>query len=314
MKTARGPVLVLGGTGHYGRAIVGSLAIRDVPVRVLSRNAGHASRLLGEDVEVVEGDITRRDAREKALASVQAVVIAVSAFHPASIERMAATERDAVLALWEEAPRMDVHRAVYLSIYDIRPDIIEALDLESGRIKKAVEAGLAASELDWTVLGAPPSMQIFFAMIRGSTMVVPGGGPPALPTVAATDVGEIAAQTVLRPDLAGLRIRLAGPEALSFPEAAQRISATTGRRIRYQRIPLWPLRVVAAVSKPWNPYLFHVAKSVRLMNSFPAEIAAQTADDHQRLLRLFEYQPTTLEMEAQRWAEAQGKSDRRAAA
>ncbi len=34
-------------------------------------------------------------------------------------------------------------------------------------------------------------------------MMVPGGGPEGLPTVSAVDVGEIAAQALLRDDLSG---------------------------------------------------------------------------------------------------------------
>jgi hypothetical protein len=62
---------------------------------------------------------------------------------------------------------MGVARAVYLSVYDIRQDVAEDLGLESGPIKAAIEAALARSGLNWTVLGCAPSMQLFFAMIRG---------------------------------------------------------------------------------------------------------------------------------------------------
>ena len=60
-----------------------------------------------------------------------------------------------------------------------------ALVLAAAFVLSAVTAGPAA-----------PSMEIFFAMLRGDTLVVPGGGPPALPTVAASDLGEIAAQAM----------------------------------------------------------------------------------------------------------------------
>jgi uncharacterized protein YbjT (DUF2867 family) len=191
---------------------------------------------------------------------------------------------------------------VYLSVYDIRPDVVAEVGLESAKAKLVVEAALAGSSLNWTVLGASPSMQIFFSMIRGDTMMVPGGGPPALPTISPVDVGEIAAQTALRDDVGGQRIRLAGPEAVSFSEAAQRISAVIGREIRFQKIPLLPLRIASAVSRPVYPYLSQVAKSVALMNHFPPDVVAQAMADHQRLLETFDYVPTTLEMEARRWS------------
>lgn len=296
------PILILGGTGHYGRHIVRSLLNKDQPVRVLSRNAERARGVLGDGVEIVEGDITSQASVEAALAGAGAVVVAVSAFQPKLIRQIERIERDAVLAVWEESQRAGVTRAVYLSVYDIRPDVVAEVGLESAKIKLVVEAALGRSGLNWTVLGAPPSMQIFFAMIRGDTMMVPGGGPPALPTISPIDVGEIAAQTALRDDLGGQRIRLAGPEAISFPEAAQRISVVTGREIRFLKIPLLPLRIASAVSRPVYPYLSQIAKSVQLMNHFPPDVVAQAMEDHQRLLETFQYAPTTLEMEAQRWS------------
>jgi uncharacterized protein YbjT (DUF2867 family) len=296
------PILILGGTGHYGRHIVRSLLSKDQPVRVLSRNAERARGVLGDRVEILQGDITSQASVVAALTDARTVVVAVSAFHPKLIRQTERIERDAVLAVWEEAQRAGVTRAVYLSVYDIRPDLVAEVGLESAKAKLVVEAALAGSSLNWTVLGASPSMQIFFSMIRGDTMMVPGGGPPALPTISPVDVGEIAAQTALRDDLEGQRIRLAGPEAVSFSEAAQRISAVIGREIRFQKIPLLPLRIASAVSRPVYPYLSQVAKSVALMNHFPPDVVAQAMADHQRLLETFDYVPTTLEMEARRWS------------
>ncbi|MBU0704677.1 MAG: NAD(P)H-binding protein, partial [Chloroflexi bacterium] len=54
------PILVLGGTGHYGKNIVKSLLAKGQPVRVLSRNAADAREVLGDEAEIVEGDITSR--------------------------------------------------------------------------------------------------------------------------------------------------------------------------------------------------------------------------------------------------------------
>ena len=297
------PVLVLGGTGHYGRHIVRHLLDKDQPVRVVSRDAGRARKVLGEDVQLLQGDIASRTVVAEALAGARGLVVAVSAFHPKLIRRMEEIERDAVLEVWREARRAGVSRAVYLSIYDIRQDVAGALDLDTARIKQEVEDELAASGLDWTVLGAVPSMDIFLALIRGNTMVVPGGGPPGLPTIAPADIGRITAQTVLRDDLGGQRIRMAGPEAISFPAAAQRISAATGQTLRFRRVPLLPLRLVAAVVGPFHPYLKNVVQSIRLMNHFPPEMVAQAQEDHLRLRRTFDYTPTTLETMAVAWAE-----------
>jgi uncharacterized protein YbjT (DUF2867 family) len=301
MKDQDQPILVLGGTGHYGRCIVSSLRERGQATRVLSRNGDRARQILGQQVEILKGDITDRRAVVPALVGSRGIVIAVSAFSPRQIRRIDQIEGDAVRMVLEEARRAHIPRVVYISVYDIREGVAQELDMPIAGIKCQIETALAHSDRNWTVLGAAPSMQVFFAMIRGDRMMVPGGGRSPLPSISPVDVGQIAAQTVMRNDLSGQRIRMVGPEAISFPEAARRISAVIGRQIHVREIPLLPLRFAAAVTRPFNPYLRHLVASIRLMNNFPQDVLAQVERDHQRLRQLFDYQPTTLEMEARRW-------------
>jgi len=300
-------VLVLGGTGHYGRHIVRSLAAKGVPVRVLTRNAARANGVLPATVELTEGDLESPDSVARALQGVERVVVAVSAFSRDQIRKLVAVERDAVMAALDQAAAARVRRVVYLSVFDVQPQKTpSAVHLDSGTIKLDVEMYLRSSGFNWTVLGAPPSMELFFAMTRGDRMMVPGGGPKALPTIAPADVGEIAAQAVLRDDLGGQRLRLAGPEPLSFRAAASRLSALYGRTIRFTAIPLilpkivwyatWPLtRLSGSID-----YAHQLLGFIQLLSSFPEEVALASVKDHDKLVRIFNYTPTTLEMEARR--------------
>lgn len=300
------PILVLGGTGHYGQHIVRSLVQRGQPVRVLSRDASRAKNVLGEAVEVVAGNIADRWSAEAALDGVRAVVVSVSAFTPQQVRQMVAIERDAVLDVLAAAERAGVGRVVYMSVFQVDRSVAGPLRLASADIKVAVEDALACSSLNWTVLGAPPSMEIFFAMIRGDTMVVPGGGPPALPTISPVDVGAIAAEAALRDDLGGCRFPLAGPELLSFPEAARRIAAHTGRPIHFRAIPLVLPRLAAVVIWPLAPlssrltYVQQMLGFIKLLNRFPPAMAMAALEAHRILLETFDYTPTTFDMEIAR--------------
>lgn len=299
MEEIKEPVLVLGGTGHYGRHIVTSLLENGQYVRVLSRNSASAQKILGDKVNVVEGDITSRRSVVEAMQGIRAIVISISAFSPKTIRQLRQIELDSVWMVLEEAEKAGVERVVYISVYDIREDFLKKMNItwEIPEIKKNIENILATSNFNWTVLGIAPSMEIFFSMIRGNTMMVPGGGPAALPNVSPRDVGEIAAQTVLRDDLNGKRIRIAGPDALSFPEAAKRIGLITGKTIRVRKIPLLPLRIASVVALLFNPYLKHLVTAIKLMNDYPQNVAAEAAKDHQWLVSNFNYIPNTLEME-----------------
>jgi len=291
-------ILVLGATGHYGQGIVRALCRSEASVRVLTRDGERARALFGPGVEVAEGDVTSHEAVSRALEGSTAVVSALSAFSPGLVRRFVAIERDAVLRLFEELPRHGIRRLVYLSVYDLRKDLIERFDALAGKVKLEVESALAASALDWTVLGCAPSMQLFFRFIRGSRMLVPGGGPPAVPTVGSEDVGVIAAQCVRRTDMARQRLRVTGPEALGFAEAAERIGKVWGRRIKVLKLPLAGPRLAAAITAPFNPFMKHVVATLRMLNAFPQEIAAEVPSDHARLRTLFDYVPKTLEDEA----------------
>jgi uncharacterized protein YbjT (DUF2867 family) len=306
-------VLVLGGTGHYGRHIVRSLAAKGVPVRVLTRNVVRARGVLPEAVELTEGDLESPASVARALQGIERVVVAVSAFARDQIRTMVAVERDAVIAALVQAQAARIRRVVYLSVFDVQPrQMPRRVHLDSGTIKLDVETYLRSSGFNWTILGAPPSMELFFAMLHGDRMIVPGGGPKALPTIAPVDVGEISAQAVLRDDLDGERIRLAGPEPLSFREAARRLSAFYGRTIRFTAIPLFLPRIAWYATWPLArfsglfDYVHQILGFTQLLNSFPEDVAFASVQDHERLVRIFSYTPTTLEMEARRRQERPG--------
>jgi hypothetical protein len=137
----------------------------------------------------------------------------------------------------------------------------------------------------------------------GTTMTVPGGGYLPLPTISPFDLGNIVAEAVVRNDLSKRRFRATGPEVFSFPEAAEKITAVTGIKIKHRKIPLIPLKLAGIFTKPFNPYLWHLVKYVKLFNNFPQNIANQVPNDHQLLRETFNYKPTTLEMHAKLWKE-----------
>ena len=298
-------ILILGGTGHYGREIVRSLVEKSVPVTVLTRNAARAKETIGVAPRFVEGDITAGDCVREALQGASALVIAVSAFSPDQIRRIKAVEQDAVIAALEEAQAAGVKRVVFVSVFEVKEDLARKHKIDSGNAKLEVERFLAGSDFNWTVLGAPPSMDIFFRMLRGKTLAVPGGGPEALPTIAPRDLGEIAARAVLRDDLARRRIRVVG-EVLGFREAAERFSRFYGKPVKFRKIPLLLPRIARALTGILSPfsnriyYVHSLLGFIKLLNQFPPEIAAQARLDLADLRRTFNFNPTTLELEAER--------------
>ncbi len=303
MSSDPGAVLVLGGTGHLGRFVVAALLERGVAVRVLSRDPGRARAVLGDRVEILQGDLCDPASVAPAMAGVARCVVTVSAMSPATFRRSREIECDAVIAALEQGQRDRLQRVVLVSIFAIDLALAGRLGIDNARIKHDLESWLAASGLAWTVLGQPPSMEVLFAFIRGGrTMAVPGGGPPRLPTIAPQDTGALAADAVLRDDLHGQRIRLVAVPPVSFPEAAQRIGAVWGREVRFVAPPLfipialrWLLTPLAALNDKLG-FVHTMLGYLRLLNAFPSE---GLDADRERLATLFDHRFTTLEEEAE---------------
>ncbi|MFH1701713.1 MAG: NAD(P)H-binding protein [Candidatus Zixiibacteriota bacterium] len=304
------PILVIGGTGHYGSYIVNRLLNKSAKVRVLSRNAAKARKILGDAPEIIEGDITSKESVRQSLDAAGGVIISISAFSPKLIRKMEQIEREAVLMVLAEAEKLGVSRIVYISIYDIKLELPGDFDFmlrkRIARLKLDVENALGESKLNFTILGAPASMEIFFAMMRGNSMFVPGGSPPALFNISPLDLGEIAAQAVFRNDLKGKRFRMTGPKALSFKEAAGLIGRAVGKNIAFRKIPMFFPRLVQKIIYPVAPFsdrfyfINQMINFIRILSNFPQDLIDDIPKDYQKLLDTFEYAPTTLEQETRR--------------
>lgn len=61
IKSSMGTILVIGATGGVGKRIVSRLLAKNYPVRTLVRDANRAKSILGDQVELFEGDVTIPD-------------------------------------------------------------------------------------------------------------------------------------------------------------------------------------------------------------------------------------------------------------
>jgi uncharacterized protein YbjT (DUF2867 family) len=291
-------IVVFGGTGFYGRKIVKKLVEKKQSVKVVTRNAKKSKTIVGDKVSLFQGDVTEKGVIKEALKNTDAIIICLSAMSYKLIKSIKKIELDAVLEIMEEAQDAKITRLVYLSGYEMRKQLLDDLKIpELGEIKIAIENKIKQSSFNWTILGAAPAFELFFAFTNKRIMSVPGGGEKAFPTISPEDVGEITAQTVLRKDLNARRIKLTGPRAYSFPEVAKLMSKISNRQIKHRTIPLFLFKFVSWVVKPLTPFVRYIYISLKLLNNFPKDVAENVLKDHQKLRALFDYNPVTLEME-----------------
>ena len=301
MKTENNLILVYGGTGYLGQKVVEKLIQKRKSVKVVSRNYDKAKQLFGEKVEIFQGDVTNRQSVIESLKNVSTIIICLSAMSNKLIRKMKQIERDGVLSIMEEAKKQNISRLVYLSGYEMRKQLLNDLKIpEFGEIKIEIESKISQSDFNWTILGDSPSFEIFFAFTSKGIMTVPGGGLNAFPTISPEDVGEITAQIVMRDDLNGKRIKLTGPKAYSFPEAAKLMTDISGKRIKHMTIPLFLINIVSFLLLPFTPFVRYLYKSLKMLNNFPVDLAENVPKDYKLLRELFDYEPVTLEMEIKR--------------
>src|SRR5262245_32236010 len=94
-----GLILVIGGTRGTGLLIARLLQAQRARVRVLARDPARARTLLGGDVHIVPGDITKPETLPRAMEEVEHIIFTAGcrSGHPASEARIKATEYDGVL-------------------------------------------------------------------------------------------------------------------------------------------------------------------------------------------------------------------------
>lgn len=291
-------ILIYGGTGFYGRKVVEKLLLKGHSVKVVSRNEINARKILGDKIEIFEGDVTNHKDIVDSLQNANSIIICLSAMSRKLFRKMKQIERDAVLMIMAEAKKAGISRLVYMSGYEMREQLLHDLRIpEFGKIKIEIESKITQSDFNWTILGDAPAFEIFFTFIRNGRMAVPGGGTNAIPSISAEDIGEITAQTVMRNDLNGKRIKLTSPQAYSFPEVAKKITVMSGREIKHVTIPLIIINIFSFLLYPFNPFFRFIYKSLKLLNNFPIDLAESVQTDHKVLRELFDYEPVTLEME-----------------
>jgi uncharacterized protein YbjT (DUF2867 family) len=291
-------VSVFGATGHYGRKIAARLTGNGNNVKALTRNINRARGILGDKIFLVEGSVEDRAKVHETLEGAQSVVVCLSGMDWKQVKKIEKIEVGGLTTIMYEAAGLNINRLVFISVFDIDRDFTEKQKSTSlADTKQASENMIRQSGFNWTILGCPPSHELFFRLLRKNTLTVPGGGYKKLVCISPDDVGEIAAQAALRSDLSGKRFRMAGPDIISFPEFAEKAAMIYGRKIKHRTIPLLIVNIVTGVLSVINPMPRMIYSAIKMMNAFPSEISGSANGDFKLLTETFNYTPTSIEDE-----------------
>jgi uncharacterized protein YbjT (DUF2867 family) len=220
-------ILVTGANGLNGRELLSRLSARGVAVRAMVRSAARAAGLAAlPGVEIVEGDMARPETLVGPLRGVERAML-ISSSDPVML--------DVQSNFIDAARKAGVKHVVKLS--GIMPE--RDSPFRFARMHGEIEQRLEASGMAFTHLRPGEFMPAYFRQVP--SIVAKGAMflPMADAKIASIDVGDVAevAATVLTgAGHEGKIYPLTGPEALTMAEVAQRLSAATGKQIRYVNV------------------------------------------------------------------------------
>jgi uncharacterized protein YbjT (DUF2867 family) len=217
-------ILVTGATGKTGRALVQQLAKMGVPVRALVRDRAKAADIAAAGAEIAVADLSRVETLVPALVGIDRAYL-MTAADPQQVmlhsNFIGAAKQAGVRYIVRHSVRgADLHSPVKL-----------------GRWHAASQKELEESGIAWTHLQPIYNMQNFltFAVTvqsQGEFYAPMKDG--ALSMVDARDVAAVAAAALIdNAPHQGKTYVVTGPEALTFADAAEQLSAAIGKPVRY---------------------------------------------------------------------------------
>lgn len=285
-------ILVAGGTGVLGGAIVQRLLDAGRPVRVLSRDPARASRWRERGAQVARGDLRDPPSLAAACAGATHVVTTANAFMGRGAESVRATDVQGNRALIDAARACGVSQFVFTSA--IMPGRFRELDYFAAKLE--IEDYLRQSGLTWTILRPAAFMETWAELIggplvrTGKTMVFGRGDTPAN-FVAIDNVADVAVMTLDDPGAFNTEVEIGGPENLTLNQVADIFERVTGRTATRKHLPAALMRVLGAVAGPFNPVFARQVKAGALMASTaaPFDPAPMLARYPVRLITLEEW-------------------------
>jgi len=242
-------ILITGATGNNGRELVRQLTALGQRVRAMVRDAADAAKLSGPNLETVPGDFERPETIESALKGVDKAFLLTPV-----AERFVRWQTDFI----ETARRLKVKHLVKFSGMSAGPDA----KTELMRLHHQTDVILRDSGVPFTILQPNSFHQNMFT----SAGTIKAQGKFYLPlknaaqsTVDVRDINAVAAKVFTSSGHEGKTYVITGPEALTFQQAAEKLSAVLGRKVEYVDVPLsaaadgmrqagmpkWNVRVVA---------------------------------------------------------------------
>jgi NADH dehydrogenase len=232
-------ILVSGGTGLVGSAVVAELLRRGEQVAVLGRDADRIRRRFGDSVEARAADVRDPASIPAAMPGVDVVINAVQ-FPNSPIESkrrgwtFEVADYQGTVNQVDAAKQAGVRRFVYVSGAGAAP----AAPKHWFRFKWQAEQYLANGGLEWTILRQTwvygPNDKSLNRLLKFGRFLpfIPmfGDGQQAMQPVFIDDVGRVLADAALRPEAANQLFEIGGPDVMTMNDVLKTALDVMGKK------------------------------------------------------------------------------------
>jgi uncharacterized protein YbjT (DUF2867 family) len=220
-------ILVTGATGHVGSQVVRDLSSKGEPVRAFVRDTERARKQLEDGVELAVGDFNDPASVRRALEGVDRIFLS-SGDGPQKVGH----ETSAISAAAAASVRLIVKASTMLAQAG---SPLPGLDW-NGRI----EDHLRRSGVPSVILQSSFYMTNLLAsaeQVREEGKLVAPAGRGAIAMIDPSDTGRVGAAVLTGGGHEGRTYVLTGPEAITYEQIAEALSAATARSIEFVDVP-----------------------------------------------------------------------------
>jgi uncharacterized protein YbjT (DUF2867 family) len=263
-------ILVIGASGTTGREVVRQLSTQGIRTRAFIRDPGKASLFESENIETFLGDLDDPGSVKDSLAGIGKIYLATPS-HPHQTAREGSVIR--------AASDVRIQHILKLSTLGAKPDSPMTMSRWHGEI----ETLLTSSGLPYTLFRSHNFMQNLFGLvpdvILNDCISLPLG-EAGISMVDARDIAASAVKVLTLDEPFETIYRFTGPEALTYPVIAEKLSTILGKPIRHERITLEETRrrLIDDSTPEWL-----ADDLIRLYRQFEDGEGARITDDVSRL-------------------------------
>ena len=230
-------ILVLGATGMLGQSVTRSLVELGNHVRVLVRDLEKARQMLGNEIEILNGNALNRENIQVAMSGCDAVHLSLP-----QISELTAMQHITDLGKTNGLERITYISATTACEANRWYDLID--------VKIRTENILRSSGIANTIFCPTWAMETLPNFVRENRAVlIVSKNPPLLHFIAATDLGRMVAVSYEDNRALGKRLFVHGPESMTLPDAFKRFVVTCFPGRKVTKMKLWQAQLVAKLTR-----------------------------------------------------------------